>query len=72
MLKAYLAVQDKVAAAKDHMAELKRRLAEDNDGAALVEYSILIGLITVAAIAAILFVGKWVANQWSSLEAKLP
>lgn len=60
MLKVYVAAQRKAA-------ELKDRLTRDNSGAALVEYSILIGIITVAAIASILLIGTWVADQWSNL-----
>jgi pilus assembly protein Flp/PilA len=59
-------------AAKTQLENLKNRLTRDEEGAALIEYSILIGLITVAAIAAIVFVGGWVANAWSDLEAALP
>jgi len=59
-------------AATTQLAILKNRLMQDEKGAALIEYSILIGLITVAAIAAILFVGGWVKNAWSDLQAKLP
>lgn len=65
MLKTYVA-------ATTQLAILKNRLMQDEKGAALIEYSILIGLITVAAIAAILFVGGWVKNAWSDLQAKLP
>ena len=64
MLKAYVAAHEKIAALKD-------RFAHDNSGAALVEYSILIGIITVAAIASIILVGTWVANQWSDLVSAI-
>ncbi|RAK61825.1 Flp family type IVb pilin [Phenylobacterium hankyongense] len=46
-------------------------MAEDRSGAALVEYSILIGLITVAAVATIKLVGTWVANEWISLKTTI-
>ena len=76
MLKTYLAAQTQLENAKvrfqDHMGDLKRRFKEDQDGAALIEYSILIGLITVAAITAIIAVGAWVSKQWTSLQGKLP
>jgi pilus assembly protein Flp/PilA len=54
-------------AAKTQLETLKNRLVRDEEGAALIEYSVLIGLITVAAIAAIVTVGSWVANAWSDL-----
>ena len=65
MLKTYVA-------ATTQLEKLKNRLMRDEKGAALIEYSILIGLITVAAIAAILFVGGWVKNAWSDLKGSLP
>ena len=53
--------------ASGQLAELRRRIADDKDGAALVEYSVLIGLITVAAVASIALVGTWVAAKWAAL-----
>jgi pilus assembly protein Flp/PilA len=48
-----------------------RRLSKDDSGASLIEYSILIGLITVAVIAIISGVGDWVVSQWSGLQGAL-
>ena len=48
-----------------------RQFRDDENGAAMVEYSILIGIITVATIAAIVFVGGWVGTQWNNLQAAL-
>jgi pilus assembly protein Flp/PilA len=48
---------------KDHLVALH----EDESGATMVEYSILIGLITVAAVAAILLVGTWIGERWDEL-----
>ena len=41
------------------------RLRKDDDGASLIEYSILIGLISALAVASILTMGEWVASQWA-------
>ncbi|MGD9980524.1 MAG: Flp family type IVb pilin [Hyphomonadaceae bacterium] len=41
-------------------------------GAALVEYSLLIGLITVAVVATVILVGTWISGRWVALEAALP
>ena len=71
MLKTYIAAQTQLANVKDHVTSLRERIERDQDGAALVEYSILIGLITVAAIVAIVAVGKWVALQWTTLQGKI-
>jgi pilus assembly protein Flp/PilA len=43
--------------------------AKNESGASLVEYSLLIGLITVAVVATIVIVGGWVATQWTNLSA---
>lgn len=71
MLKTYVAAQTQLRNMKDHVSNLQTRFQNDNDGAALIEYSILIGLITVAAIAAIIAVGGWVSTQWNSLKGAL-
>lgn len=52
--------------------ELARTFRDDEDGAAMIEYSVLIGIITVATIGAIIFVGGWVTGQWEALEGALP
>lgn len=43
------------------------RMREDEKGASLIEYSILIGLISALAIASIILMGAWVASQWAAL-----
>ena len=56
------------------MADLKKFIsgfACDERGASLVEYTILIGIISVAAIASIGFVGGWVGDQWQALQDAL-
>mgnify|MGYP002624313057 CR=1 FL=1 len=45
------------------------KFQRDEAGASLVEYSLLIGLITVAVVATIVLVGGWVATQWTNLQA---
>ncbi|TIN14885.1 MAG: Flp family type IVb pilin [Mesorhizobium sp.] len=51
---------------------MARQFRHDENGAAMVEYTILLGIITVAVIAAIIFVGGWVGTQWGNLQAALP
>lgn len=53
------------------LRSLMTRLAKNESGAALVEYSILIGLITAAVIATIVLVGDWVQAAWTTLNANL-
>lgn len=45
------------------------RLANDESGASLVEYSILIGLISVATVGLIGTVGQTVTQAWTDLNA---
>ena len=47
------------------------RFLREEDGASLIEYSILIGLITALVIAIIVVVGTWVQNAWTNLNAQL-
>lgn len=37
----------------------------------MIEYSVLIGLITAAVIATVVTVGSWVGNQWTILNSNL-
>jgi pilus assembly protein Flp/PilA len=48
------------------------KFCKDESGAAMVEYTILLGIITVAVIATIILVGTWISGQWTTLEAALP
>ena len=47
------------------------RLRKDEKGAALIEYSILIGIITAGVITIVIAVGGWVTDQWETLNAAL-
>ena len=51
---------------------LLRRLGKDEDGAALIEYTVLLGILLVAVIATIGLVGTWINGQWTALNAALP
>jgi pilus assembly protein Flp/PilA len=46
-------------------------LKNDESGAALIEYTVLLGILVVAVIALITAVGTWVAKQWSTLNTTL-
>lgn len=47
------------------------RLQSDEDGAALIEYTVLLGILLVAVVATIGLVGTWVSTQWTALNAAL-
>ena len=52
--------------------ELIRGLGADEEGAALIEYTVLLGIMLVAVIATIVLVGNWVVGRWTALQAALP
>jgi pilus assembly protein Flp/PilA len=47
------------------------QLKKDEDGAALIEYTVLLGILLVAVIAIIGLVGVWINGQWNALQAQL-
>jgi pilus assembly protein Flp/PilA len=67
MLKTFVLAQTAVLNAKDRLAGLRR----DESGAALIEYSLLIGLIVVGAVAAITAVGTKIGGNWTSLKTAI-
>jgi len=50
---------------------LVKSFAADEEGASLIEYTVLIGILLVAVITTILAVGSWVNNQWTTLNTTL-
>lgn len=51
---------------------LVQKLKKDEDGAALIEYTVLLGILLVAVIVTIGLVGTWITGRWTALEAALP
>lgn len=49
-----------------YVFDVQRRLRDDEDGLALTEYLLLLGLLTGAVIAAVLLFGGALAGQWNS------
>ena len=47
------------------------RFKTDEDGAALIEYTVLLGILLIAVIAIIGAVGVWINGQWSALNGHL-
>jgi pilus assembly protein Flp/PilA len=43
----------------------------DEDGAALIEYTVLLGIMLVAVVATIGLVGTWIGGQWTTLNTAL-
>ncbi|MBA1141766.1 Flp family type IVb pilin [Mesorhizobium neociceri] len=53
------------------MTKILKQFRDDESGAAMVEYSILVGIIAGAAILAILAIGGWVTGRFTGLCGKL-
>jgi pilus assembly protein Flp/PilA len=51
--------------------QLMQRLARDEEGAALVEYTVLLGIMLVAVITTIGLVGGWMTTKWTALWTAL-
>jgi pilus assembly protein Flp/PilA len=54
------------------MLQLMKRFRQEEEGAALVEYGLLLGLIAVICIVAVTLVGSGVSNAFSSIAVALP
>ena len=50
---------------------LVEKLRRDEDGAALIEYTVLLGILVVSVIAIIVAVGGWVNTQWAALNTAI-
>jgi pilus assembly protein Flp/PilA len=51
--------------------QLLNKLAKDEEGAALVEYTVLLGIMLVAVVGTIGLVGGWVNTKWTALWTAL-
>jgi pilus assembly protein Flp/PilA len=51
---------------------LVKRIKSEEEGASLIEYTVLLAILLVAVIAVIAAVGGWILNEWSTLFAALP
>jgi pilus assembly protein Flp/PilA len=52
---------------KSYVSSFKK----DEDGAALIEYTVLLGILLIAVIAVITAVGHWINNEWTALNGAL-
>ena len=51
-----------------NLVKMLSNFRKDEDGAALIEYTVLLGILVVAVIAIIIAVGTWVNGQWAALN----
>jgi pilus assembly protein Flp/PilA len=54
------------------MTQLLKRFVREDAGQDLIEYGLLVGIITVGCVATILLIGPKVALYFTSLNNKLP
>jgi len=54
-----------------HAMRLIKKLKNDEKGAALVEYTVLLGVMLVAVISTIMLVGGWLNTKWAALWTAL-
>lgn len=47
--------------------QLLKKIVHDESGAALVEYTVLLGVMLVAVVGTIGLVGGWVSSKWTAL-----
>jgi len=55
----------------ERAVQLIKKLCRDEEGAALVEYTVLLGVMLVAVIGTIVLVGGWVNTKWTALWTAL-
>jgi pilus assembly protein Flp/PilA len=51
--------------------KLLNQIRKDEEGAALIEYTILLGIIAVAVIGFATTISGWISTQWATLCGKL-
>lgn len=51
----------------EKILQVMKKLAHDEEGAALVEYTVLLGIMLVAVVTTIGLVGGWVSSKWTAL-----
>jgi pilus assembly protein Flp/PilA len=53
------------------LIKLLNELKSDENGAALIEYTVLLAILLVAVIAVIAGVGGWISTEWASLSTTI-
>jgi pilus assembly protein Flp/PilA len=49
-----------------------KKFLKDDDGAALLEYTVLLGILLVTVVTVIGTVGQWINGKWVALATSLP
>jgi pilus assembly protein Flp/PilA len=53
------------------LVKLVKQFKADENGASLIEYTVLLAILLVAVIAVIAGVGGWISTQWASLSTAI-
>lgn len=53
------------------LISLFKTFSTDDSGAAMIEYSILIGLIAAAVILLVMWMSGWIVQAWTTLQTAL-
>ena len=53
------------------LQNLSSSLSKDESGTALMEYSILLGMVVVGVIGFVSYAGGWINNRWATLSTNL-
>ena len=53
------------------IVRLINQLKSDENGASLIEYTVLLAILLVAVIAVIAGVGAWISTSWASLSTAI-
>ena len=53
------------------IVKLINRLKSDENGASLIEYTVLLAILLVAVIAVIAGVGQWISTEWATLSSAI-
>jgi pilus assembly protein Flp/PilA len=54
-----------------NLINLIKQVQTDEEGAALIEYTVLLGILLIAVIVTIGLVGTWINNKWTALHGQL-
>jgi pilus assembly protein Flp/PilA len=61
----------KALAVYDRLTTVVTEFTKDEAGATLVEYTVLLGILLIAVIALIAYIGGWISGQWSALSTTI-
>ena len=53
------------------VVSVMKQLKNDEEGASLIEYTVLLAILLIAVIAIIGGVGGWILNKWTALNTAL-